>query len=172
MKLYKLLKKDLGNKLYLLVFLILVSGVCNLFLLRAVSLLLAGKLSSSIALVAYVGGLGLFYAVSKYVSLEIVKIGLRTTRTIRTAIASKIADSSFMLFEKIGKERILSSLNHDTQTLTHAPVILTMILTSLSTIVVCFVYLAWLSVSLFGFLLLLLTVVLGIYLLMMKGVWK
>lgn len=172
MKLYHLLKQSTGNRIYLIAALIIVAGICNLMLLRMLSDLLTENAPSDGMMYIYPAVLAAFFFTSRISGQMILKIGLKNTVFLRKEIIQNVSKTSFSEFENIGKESVLTSLTTDTLTLSHAPAVLTLIFSSLSTIVVCFVYLAMISVQTFLFMSFMLTTALLVYLYILKGVWR
>lgn len=166
---FRLLRPGMGRKLYLLGFLALVSGACNLLLLKTVAELVAGPPKPGRVWWLYALFLGVFFVSSRIFGLRLLAVGLQTTAMIRTVLVRAVAAASFPQFQKTGRAEPLASLTKDSETLTEAPETLIILFTNAATSLACFLYLCWLSPAAFAFLVLFILLGVGLFELMILG---
>lgn len=143
-------KKD-EKPFFPLIVLSFISGFGNAFIIFTISEALNRKNAISSGLFLYfLLGIVIYVLGQKIIRTNMISITNQMVYTKRIELIEKVLRTPFCQFEKIEDSKIFASLNNDTEVISRMPNVLVGALTSLVTLLCCFVYLG--SISMVGLL--------------------
>lgn len=150
--------------LFPLVIISSISGAGNAFLIFIINKAINDFGSYDTGLIVYfISGISLYIIGSKLINTKMVKISNNMIFNKRVYLVKEILNSRFYNIEKMEDGKIQAALNNDTETVSGIPGLVIGSLTSIITLIICFIYLG--SINKYGLLLTIFIILLavGIY---------
>ncbi|MBZ9636380.1 cyclic peptide export ABC transporter [Clostridium sp. FP1] len=148
----RVLKKKQDKSLVLIGILSAISGLGNSLIIITINMAITSSNELRVKLLVYfVLGIILYVYGQRLVSVRLIEITNNIVYSKRMEIVKKILKTSYDSFEKIESGRIQATLNNDTETISNLANIVIVGVTSLVTLICCFIYLG--IISFYGLLL-------------------
>lgn len=148
----QLFKKEEDKSLFLIGILSAISGLGNSLIIVTINMAITSSNELRAKLLVYfVLGIILYVYGQRLVSVRLIEITNNIVYSKRMEIVNKILKTSYDDFEKIQNGRIQATLNNDTETISNLANIVIGGITSLVTLICCFIYLG--AISFYGLLL-------------------
>lgn len=156
------------NTIFPLVVLSLVSGFGNSFIIFTINESLNDIFNLNLALVTYfLFGILMYIIGQKLIRNKMVKLTNDVIYEKRIRLISKVLGSNYTTIENIEKGKIHASLNNDTEQVSRAPDLIVGCLTSIITLICCFVYLG--VINIFGLIISIITILIAASLYVIVG---
>ncbi|HEX7228046.1 MAG TPA: cyclic peptide export ABC transporter [Candidatus Binatia bacterium] len=127
-----------------------ISGLCNAALIALINTGLAKLQSTPRSLVWAFAGLCILLPVTRFFSNALlIRLSARSMLDLRLQLCRRILQAPLPVLEKLGKHKLLASLTEDVITITNTLTTLPLLCMHIAIVVSSFVYLAWLSWTLF-----------------------
>lgn len=176
MKILKILQRESGIFIFLFIFLGLVSGVLNALLVPFIYNVVEKYSNSSEILYKEIGlYIALIFGiifVQRFFSIFLINLTQKLVYKIRLEVLEKIRSANYRAFEKIGKEKIYTTLTRDASVVSFSATEIVFGTTSAITIVFSLIYLGYLSIIGLFFTLFVIGLGVSIYLLRQKAIYK
>lgn len=142
-----LYKKKNDRSIFLLTILSVASGFGNALIIFTINISIVGSNEMRAKLLVYfILGIILYVYGQKIMRKQLIEMANEIVYSKRMDIVKHLLKSSYFEFEKIEKGRIQSTLNNDTETISRFANILINGLTSVVTLICCFIYLGFISI--------------------------
>lgn len=146
MRLLRFLLQHSRGTLVLAILAGIISGVGNTVLLALINSVLGHGGRSSLAPLAGFFGLCLFVPVSRIASeLLLIRLGQNTVLELQMRLSRQVLSVPLRLLEKIGSQRILSTLTDDIPAITAAVSTIPLLCLNVAILIGALIYLGWLS---------------------------
>src|SRR5687768_6474359 len=127
-----------------------ISGLCNAALIALINTGLAKLQSTPRSLVWAFAGLCILLPVTRFFSNALlIRLSARSMLDLRLQLCRRILQAPLPILEKLGKHKLLASLTEDVITITNTLTTLPLLCMHIAIVISSFVYLAWLSWTLF-----------------------
>ena len=127
-----------------------ISGLCNAALIALINTGLAKLQSTPRSLIWAFAGLCILLPVTRFFSNALlIRLSARSMLDLRLQLCRRILQAPLPVLEKLGKHKLLASLTEDVITITNTLTTLPLLCMHIAIVVSSFVYLAWLSWTLF-----------------------